>query len=104
MSGFDVTPGDLRRHAGEVRDVSSRVGEIQSAGSTVTGMSPQAFGLLCSFFTPPVLAMSTIALGSMEALAGLADAEAGGLDAVATIFELTDGQVAERFDPKWVQV
>ncbi|MDN4175400.1 type VII secretion target [Nocardioides sp. SOB77] len=94
MSGeLNVTPAELRSHGSDLAAVAAKVGGAKSAGGTVTGLSTQAFGLLCSFFTPPCLVMSAGALESMDGLQGSVERYARSVPEFADALEATDRQV-----------
>ena len=88
--GFEVTPAELRAHAGDVSSVSSQVSAASNAAGVALSLSPQAFGILCSFFTPPCLTMSTVAISSMGGIQMGATAFATTMPLVADDFETTD--------------
>lgn len=95
MSEMCVQPQELHNNASDVTAVAGQVMQAVGAGGAVTAMSPQAFGLLCSFFTPGVLTMSTAAIGAMTALDAALLANAAAVVATAEDFDLTDAAVAD---------
>lgn len=95
MTVFQVVPDDLREAAGQVESVKGTVAQIQSASSQATSLSPAAFGILCSFFTAPCLAMSNQAHQSMTEISTVLGVHGPALEAIASDFETTDNKVAE---------
>lgn len=87
---FEVDCGALNQGAALQEDVASRVGEIQSAALASTQMSPVAFGMLCSFFTPGAMALQGIALTTIAAVGGAVSAASGALQACATDYQTSD--------------
>jgi hypothetical protein len=96
--GFQVQPTELRSNAGELMGVAGQVGQAMGAGAAVTALSPAAFGILCSFFTPPTVAMSAAALGAMAPLEAALLGNAGVVAAIAADFDVADAACAERSD------
>lgn len=96
--GFQVQPQELHTNSGDLLGVAGQVGQAAAAGVAVTALSPQAFGLLCSFFTPPCLAMSAAALGAMVPLEAALVGNAGVVAAIALDFDAADAACAERSD------
>jgi hypothetical protein len=94
--GFQVQPAELRSNSSELMGVAGQVAQAMGAGAAVTAMSPAAFGILCSFFTPPCVAMSTAALGAMAPLEAAILGNAGVVAAIATDFDVADAACAER--------
>lgn len=96
--GFQVQPQELQSNSSDLLGVAGRVAQAAGAGATVTALSPQAFGILCSFFTPPCLAMSAAALGAMVPLEAALVGNAGVVAAIASDFDATDAAAAARAD------
>lgn len=94
--GFQVQPQELHTNSSDLLGVAGQVLQAAGAGAAATALSPQAFGLLCSFFTPPCLAMSAAALGAMAPLEAAIVGNAGVVAAVAADFDATDAACAER--------
>lgn len=88
--GFDVITDEVRSHAGEVSTVASGVSDAASAGGTATGFTGEAFGILCSFFTPPAVAVASMGIGSIDSQRGMLDALSGNLPKAADDFDQTD--------------
>lgn len=99
MSGeIDVSLGELQSHGQDLSAVAARIGGARGAGAAVTGLSPQAFGILCGFFTPPCLAMSQGALDSMGSLQGSVEGYARTVPAVGEVLRAADEQVGAAMD------
>jgi hypothetical protein len=99
MSGeIDVNLGELQAHGRDLTAVAGRIGKARGAGATVTGLSPQAFGLLCGFFSPPCVVMSQGALDSMDTLKGTVDGYAALVPAVGRIIQAADQSVGSAMD------
>lgn len=94
-SGFQVQLGELHSNAGAVTGVAGQVGQAVGAAGAAMALSPQAFGILCSFFTPPALALSTAAISGLGGLQSASTKRAGSVEACAADFETTDAKVAE---------
>lgn len=93
MDGFDVVPGEIDSHASAVAGVASGVSQALSAGGTATGFTPEAFGLLCSFFTPPSIAVSTAGLAVISSQQQALSTLSTTLPVVADGFVATDTEV-----------
>lgn len=85
----------LRAGASRLRQVGEQVQTAQQAGSTATGMSTTAFGILCSFFVPPAQALQRSALSSFRHSGEILDGAAAQLDACVASYEYTDDHVAQ---------
>lgn len=95
-NGFFVNPADLATASSALNTASGEVASAVSAGAQVTSMSPQAFGIICSFFTPPCLAFSTTALSALGEIEKGLTKRAGSVDMCSDDFQNTDAQVAAR--------
>jgi hypothetical protein len=94
-NGFQVQLGELHSNAGAISGVAGQVSQAAGAAGAAMGLSPQAFGILCSFFTPPALALSSAAIAGIGGLQSGATKRAGSVEACAADFEATDTKVAE---------
>ncbi|MBC2932292.1 type VII secretion target [Nocardioides sp. zg-1228] len=97
-NGFYVEPSELSRISAALSTAAGQTGEAGSAGAAVTALSPQAFGIICSFFTPPCLAFSSAALTAIGAIEGALGKGAGAVDACSADFQKTDAAVAQMHD------
>ncbi|GAA5114160.1 hypothetical protein GCM10023339_19400 [Alloalcanivorax gelatiniphagus] len=97
-AGFFVQPSDLNRISSALSTAAGDTAQAGSAGAAVTSLSPQAFGIICSFFTPPCLAFSAAALGAIGAVETALTKGAGAVDACSVDFQTTDANVAAIHD------
>lgn len=94
----EVLTDALRSHAAALDEINSGIAEATQAGGAAVGFTPVAFGILCSFFTPPAIAASTIATSSISAQGLAVSAYAGGARASAAAYDAMDSDVAKRIE------
>jgi hypothetical protein len=98
MSSFGVEPSELRSHAGQVGKVAASVSQAAGVGTAATALSPVAFGMICSFFTPPTLAASGVILTTLGGIETALSTISGAANAVADVFETVDQAVGDKMN------
>lgn len=98
MNGFSIIPDEVERHLGDLAQVTAQLAQASAAGATATSMSPQAFGILCQFFTPACTSLAIGALTAIEGFEGASTKRASAADATVKDFVQTDLGVAQTFD------
>lgn len=96
MNQLSVQSSELSTCASSVQDVIGTVDALQANASQLTAMSPTAFGLLCSFFTPPSVTVGSVCQSSMQQVSAALAHHVAGLKETAKDFEESDARVAER--------
>ncbi|TDE93874.1 hypothetical protein EXU48_10365 [Occultella glacieicola] len=96
--GFDleVDTDAVRAHANDVAGIAARIGEARSAAGTATQMSAHAFGILCSFLTPPANAVQAIGQAGIAGSQGVVGGLGTTLTAIANNYDTVDQYTAGR--------
>ena len=90
MTTFDVTPGDIRRHASEVAGVARTLGQMQQA----TSVSGDSYGLLLQWLPGMLNAAGGDVEGALDTVARTSDEAVNGLRAMADQYEADDANAA----------
>lgn len=96
MTALDVQIAALEAHASKIDDGASRIGEVSTAALTSVALQPVAFGLMCSFLVPVVMAQQTAALAGMTALGAAVSAEGAAIKTAAVGYRIADSELAQK--------
>ncbi|MBD3784758.1 MAG: hypothetical protein IE926_17710 [Micrococcales bacterium] len=83
---YDVSPGEIRTHAGDVARVAQALGQMQQASS----VSGDSYGLLLQWLPGAINAVSGDVEGALDTVATNADRAVNGLRAMADQYEADD--------------
>ncbi len=90
--GYDVSPGDIRRHANQVAPLATRLGHMQDAGS----ISGDSYGLLLQWLPGLFNAVNGDVEGALGQVATNAEQAVNGLRAMADQYETDDANATWR--------
>lgn len=90
MTTFDVSPGDIRRHADAVDDIARMLGQMQEAGS----VSGDSYGVLLSWLPGVINGASGDVAGALSTLASTSVEAANGLRSMADQYARDDADAS----------
>lgn len=91
---FRVSTDALSTHCGALRTSGGDFPDILEAAGVGTSLSPLAFGVLCSFFTPPAIAIQGAGVAAIGALKALLDTSVEGVEACRVDYTERDRVIA----------
>ncbi len=89
---YDVSPGDIRRHANQVAPLATRLGQMQDASS----ISGDSYGLLLQWLPGMFNAVNGDVEGAMDQVATNAEQAVNGLRSMADQYEADDSDATWR--------
>ncbi|HIZ34524.1 MAG TPA: hypothetical protein H9815_02010 [Candidatus Ruania gallistercoris] len=93
----EVEMAGLSSGEGQLGNVAAGFNEISQAGTASVMLTPVAFGILCSFFTPVANALQGVAMGAISSTAQGFDKTAQAVGACYTEYSQVDDQAAQRY-------